>query len=261
LDYKKSLFGERLVIGNTNKSKVMEKRSTGKELAVVPDTVPVLNSNKASFKAIEDFTQLINNPPPREGVQKTPDGKAETLVISYVEAKLDEIYLRQWGTEDVHVQQIGNEVLVWLTLWVIDPQTKMKITRSGFSAVVITVDKAPEGVQGKEKNAWALDMSNKKPNAMYLSFPKAKSMAIKNAAQTLGTIYGRNLNRKFEDIPETFYGNEFDAREAIDKIAERISECKNVHELSVIWNEFPEMHTNSTFIKNFSYYKNKIAKI
>lgn len=249
---------------NGNELEIAEKTNAG----IVP-----LKENRGSFQAIEEFTKLISQAPDKDGVKKTPDGNAETLVISYIESKLDEIYLRQWGASDVHVQQIGNEILVWLTLWVIDPQTKMKIERPGFAAVVITVDAVPDSLKWnqsdpqnvqnekkRERNQWALDMSNKKPNAMYLSFPKAKSMAIKNAAQSLGVIFGRNLNRKFEDTPESFYTNEFEARETIEQVSEALEGCTTVEELIAIWNGYPELQSNATFKRNFSYYRSKLQK-
>jgi len=93
------------------------------------DTQLATINNGADITAIEKFTKVINEKPPSSSLQKTPDGKADTMGISFVETKLDEIYLRQWGTEEVNVMQLGNEVLVWLTLWVIDPQTKTKITQ------------------------------------------------------------------------------------------------------------------------------------
>jgi hypothetical protein len=58
------------------------------------------------------------------------------------------------------------------------------------------VDKAPDELKGKEKNLWALDINNKKPSALDMAYPKLKGEAIKNAAKSLGKIFGRDLNRK-----------------------------------------------------------------
>jgi hypothetical protein len=61
------------------------------------------------------------------------------------------------------------------------------------------VDRAPENIAGQERNQWALNPSNKKPNALDMAFPKLKSECLKNAAQSLGKIFGRDLNRKNVD--------------------------------------------------------------
>ncbi|MES1224826.1 MAG: hypothetical protein ABUT20_55560, partial [Bacteroidota bacterium] len=52
----------------------------------------------------------------------------------------------------------------------------------------------------QERNLYALDSSNKKPNALDLAFPKLKAECIKNAAQSLGKIFGRDINRKKRDV-------------------------------------------------------------
>jgi hypothetical protein len=244
-------------------SKIDKKENGTYEVGFIvdkPNEVAALKDSKLSFQAIEDFTRLINQPPPKEGIKATPDGKAETLIISFVESKLDEVYLRQWGDTDVHVQVVANEILVWLTLWVIDPQTKLKIERSGFAAVQITVDKVPDSIKEdpKLRNQWALDLNNKKPNACYLSFPKALSMARKNAAQSLGVIFGRNLNRKYQDVPDAFYEEEFEARETIEQVGERMSKCTTREEIKAIWDEHEHLKSNQTFKNYFTSFSAQI---
>lgn len=219
-----------------------------------------------NFHAIEQFTKLLNRKPPLSSLQDTPDKKAKTMGISFVETKLDEVYLRQWGTENVNVLLVGNEVCVWLDLWVIDPQTRQKITRSGFSAVQITVDAVPERLKWKdgeteeikkERNAWSLDMSNKKPNALYLSFPKARSMAIKNAAATLGKAFGRDLNRKYVDSPGEFYENVAAGEASLNDAIKELEAVKTIDQMLPIWNRFPELHENEIFKMKYFYYNRK----
>lgn len=224
------------------------------------DTQIATASDLSGLHAIEQFTKILNTDPPKSSIQKTPDGRADTMPISFVEAKLDEVYLRQWGAEDIHVQQIANEVLVWLTLWVIDPQTKTRITRPGFSAVQIMVDKAPDGMHGPDKNAWALNMQNKKPNALYLAFPKAKSLAIKNAAQSLGIIFGRNLNRKHEDEPGDFYTNIANDAATLTDAKKELEQCREKHQFVEIWAKYPELQGNEDWKKNYAYYHRKYVK-
>lgn len=226
------------------------------------ETHLALQQDMKGHEAIERFTQIINTKPKPHELQKTPDGRADTMGISFVETKLDEVYLRQWGTEDVQIMQIANEVLVWLTLWVIDPQTKNKITRSGFAAVQIMVDAAPDNVKSdyKAKNAWALDMQNKKPNAMYLAFPKAKSLAIKNAAQTLGKSFGRDLNRKHEDAPEEFYSNLLNNDEDFQNAKDAMLNAKTTEEFKIIWEMFENLREEPRFQKEYQYYHRKNLK-
>lgn len=140
---------------------------------------------------MQDFTRRLNAEPNPEEFEKTPDGKARTLPISFVEMTLDELFLGQWEVHDVHTQQIFNEVVGTGILTVWHPVTQRPLKRAGFGAVVITQDKDA---------AIAEFNMTKKKNALDLSFPKLKAEITKNAAQTLGKIFGRDINRKSKDV-------------------------------------------------------------
>jgi len=154
---------------------------------------------------LQDFHAKLNRDPDVTELERTPDGKAKTLPISFVEMNLDELFLGQWGTEQFTSKVIANEVCGELVLWVIHPITKLKITREGAAAIIIQVDKAPENIKGQERNEWALDPRNKKSNALDLGYPKLKAECVKNAAQSLGKIFGRDLNRKKSDVYQPHY--------------------------------------------------------
>ena len=139
---------------------------------------------------LQEFTKRLNADPNPEEFDMTPDGKARTLPISFVEMTLDEIFLGQWESTQPRFQQIFNEVVgtVELTVW--HPITGRKITRSGWASVVITQD----------KDAQVSDFNmTKKKNALDLSFPKLGAEALKNAARSFGKIFGRDINRKKQD--------------------------------------------------------------
>lgn len=139
---------------------------------------------------MQDFTRRLNmEPDPRE-FDQTPDGKARTLPISFVEMTLDELFLGQWEVSECHTQQVFNEVVGHGVLTVWHPITQRPIKRTGFGAVVITQD----------KDAAVADFNmTKKKNALDLTYPKLKAEITKNAAQTLGKIFGRDINRKSQD--------------------------------------------------------------
>lgn len=157
-------------------------------------------SNSEKFIKMQDFLVRLNKEPDPKELELTPDGKAKTLPISFVEMTLDELFLGQWGTRNFTTKVITNEVVGEIELWVIHPITEQMITRVGAASIIIQVDKVPEDVKGRERNLWALDPSNKKPNALDLGYPKLKAECVKNAAQSLGKIFGRDLNRKKADV-------------------------------------------------------------
>lgn len=160
----------------------------------------------------QTFTAALNRLPPAESIAETPDGNASTVVISHIEMSLDEMFFGLWDTVDFRYQQVANEIIGSLLLVVTHPVTGKEIKRTGAAAIQIMVDATPEElkynaadnkeVQAKkkrERNKWALDVENKKPSALDMSFPKLKAECLKNAAQSLGKLFGRDLNRRQAD--------------------------------------------------------------
>jgi hypothetical protein len=152
--------------------------------------------NNTSISQLQDFQAKLNREPNPAELGKTPDGKAKTLPISFIEMTLDELFLGQWETSEPTYQQVFNEVVGSLVLTVWHPITNRPIRRVGFASVVITQDK---DATISEFNA------TKKKNALDLSFPKLKSECTKNAAQSLGKIFGRDLNRTQADTYNPVY--------------------------------------------------------
>lgn len=156
------------------------------------------------LEQLQRFTARLNSEPTTDSLEPTPDNRAKTVTISHIEMTLDELFFGQWSTANFTWSAIANEVQGSLTLEVIHPVSGQKITRVGAASVVIMVDKAPQGIEGQERNQWALNPMNKKPNALDMAFPKLKAECLKNAAQSLGKIFGRDVNRKKFDVYKPF---------------------------------------------------------
>lgn len=150
--------------------------------------------------SLERFLTKLSKLPDLNVLKKTPDNKAFYLPIDHVETSLDELFFGLWETTNFKYQVISNEVTASIELRFFHPIAKTWITRSGAASISIMVDKAPEGLAGQERNRWALDVSNKKPNALDMGLPKLKADCIKNACQSLGNIFGRNINRTHRDV-------------------------------------------------------------
>jgi len=155
--------------------------------------------NPETLDSLQKFQTRLNSQPSELAVESTPDRKAQTVVISHIEMTLDELFFGQWRTENFKWNAIANEVQGSIELVAVHPVTGFEIRRTGAASIIIMVDKVPDGVTGTERNQWALNPSNKKANALDLAFPKLKSECVKNAAQSLGKIFGRDLNRKNAD--------------------------------------------------------------
>ena len=156
------------------------------------------------MEALQKFQQMLNAEPDAAGVESTPDKKAQTLVISHVETTLDELFFGHWRTENFKWSTIANEVQASLELVVIHPISGSELRRVGAASVIIMVDKVPDNLFGSDRNRWALNPDNKKANAMDLAFGKLKAECLKNAALSLGKVFGRDLNRKNKDTYKPF---------------------------------------------------------
>jgi len=152
---------------------------------------------------LQDFLKRLNRDPDPAELDSTPDGKAKVLPISFIEMTLDEIYLGCWSTENFKWSAITNEVQGSLDLVVTHPVHGHQIRRTGAASIVIMVDSLSkedkEMMTTQQRNLYALNPENKKSNALDLGFPKLKAECVKNAAQSLGKIFGRDLNRKKTD--------------------------------------------------------------
>lgn len=203
-----------------------------------------------TLDALQKFQARLNSQPDERGIESTPDKKAVTLVVSHVEMTLDEMFFGHWRTENFQWSAIANEVQGSIELVCLHPITGFELRRTGAASIVITVDKVPDEIKDdlRERNRWALNADNKKPNALDLAFPKLKAECLKNAALSLGKLFGRDLNRKNKDeyrpfklktvdnmnqLPPTTFDklklaienkqDEFEVREAIDALAEVMS--------------------------------------
>lgn len=145
---------------------------------------------------MQNFINKLNLEPNPSEIDKTPDGKANSIPISFIEMTLDEYFFGLWDTENFKWAVIANEVVGSIDLTVLNPVTGTKIKRVGAAAIQIMVDKRPDNVSPSQ---WANDPMNKKPNALDMGFPKLKAECTKNAAQSLGKLFGRDINRKKAD--------------------------------------------------------------
>jgi hypothetical protein len=168
------------------------------------ETLPDYGHIEKMRLLLQDFQAKLNKEPDPREFDKTPDGRADYLPISFVEMTLDEIYLGLWSTENFTWSAITNEVQGSLELVVTHPITGKQIRRIGAASIIIMVDSlAPEEkdkMSKQARNLFALDPANKKPNALDLAFPKLKAECVSNAAKSLGKVFGRDINRKNKDV-------------------------------------------------------------
>lgn len=139
---------------------------------------------------LEKFQTMLNKDPDKNEVRvNNHAGNTLYLPISYTEMALDEMFFGLWETKDFKWQVIGNEIIGSITLRVFHPIANQWIERTGASATMIRM----------KSGSSVMDAQNKIHNALEMDFPHLKADCIVNAAKSLGKVFGRDLNRKFED--------------------------------------------------------------
>lgn len=143
----------------------------------------------------DELNLLLNQPPHRKWVKQHPFAKAKNdkgqeipatyIPIDKVEYMLTRIF-QQWRCEVLSCGIMFNSIYVTIRLHYKNPITGEWSFHDGVGAKSVQTD--------KEKSA--ADLSAIKDAAVMMALPSAKSFAIKDAAEHLGSLFGRDLNRR-----------------------------------------------------------------
>lgn len=165
-----------------------------------------LNGNlELAFKN-DQLKLKLNKPIPKGWLKKHPSAKkkikdgdtvktvaAEYLPIDKVEFILDYIF-QEWRVEVLREGIMFNSVYVTVRIHYKNPVTGEWSYHDGIGAKSLQLD----------ADSKASNMNNIKAEAVMMGLPSAKSYAIKDACDHLGSIFGRNVNRadslEFESV-------------------------------------------------------------
>ena len=144
-----------------------------------------------------ELNKLLNCPPPENWTKDHPIAEKEIvkngvktkvpiqyLPIERVEALLTVLFIR-WHVEIRQVQVIANSVVVTVRLFYQDVLSDAELWQDGVGAAPIQTN----------KGAGAMDWNATKSDAVMKAVPAAESYAVKDAAEKIGKIFGKDLNR------------------------------------------------------------------
>lgn len=136
--------------------------------------------------ANDEFLAIVNQNPPEKFIKDHPLAKGVKYIpIDKVELMLTKIF-QYWYVEVLKSGQLLNSIEVTVRLHYKQPVTQDWLHQDGVGASPIQVDKGEN----------ASNLAAIKNNAIMLALPAAKSYAIKDAAENIGKVFGRDLNRK-----------------------------------------------------------------
>jgi hypothetical protein len=172
---------------------------------------------------IEKMTKFLNADIP-EGKTKKHNG-VNYLPIGYIEMELDSIFSGLWSIENIRTTVMLNSIVCELDLKIYRPEIGIWITRSGVGAVPIQLQKDQKIITGESIQTFAFQKGA----------PAAKAFALKNAAQSLGAVFGRNINRDYEleyrplsESVQEFENKEANERAEIARIETQKQELKPI---------------------------------
>ncbi len=148
--------------------------------------------------AQNDLNILLNAPPapqwlkdhPFAKVKKVIDGRkvdvpAKYIPIERIEWLLTRVFIR-WHVEVKTVQLIANSVEVTVRLYYQDVVTKEMLWQDGIGAVALQTD----------QGAGAIEFDKIKSSAVQIAAPAAETYAVKDAAEKIGNLFGKDINRQ-----------------------------------------------------------------
>lgn len=163
----------------------------------LPELIDLVGDEVEVFKS-DQLNLLLNQEPPQNWVKKHPFIKIETeingniikdnlpyITIQRVELLLTAIF-QEWKVEVINFQQLFNSVSCHIRLHYKSPIDGTWKFHDGVGAVPVQTDKGES----------ASNLSAIKSDAVMKALPAAKSYAIKDAAEHLGRLFGRDLSRK-----------------------------------------------------------------
>ena len=170
--------------------------ATSKDLVKIIDTG---DNSPIVFEKMGELKGVLNQNPSKVWVKNHPFVKDVVyLPIDKVETMLDMIF-QQWRVEVLNINQLAQSICCTVRLHYLNPVTNQWSFHDGIGAVPLKTDKGFS----------AADLAHIKSDAVAAGAPAAKSFAIKDAAEHLGKLFGRDLNRK----DTVAYQNLFETKE------------------------------------------------
>lgn len=166
-----------------------------KKAATLPTIEDLSQDTELAFKN-DQLNLLLNQEPPTSWVKEHPITKTKYIPIEKIEFLLTKIFGR-FEVVVVEYKQLFQSVSVQVRLRVTNPIDGTFISNDGLGAAPIQTD----------AGASAADLSKIKSAAVMMALPAAESYAVKDAAEKLGKIFGKDLNRRDVLNSEVFIKN------------------------------------------------------
>ena len=172
----------------------------------------------------EQFNLLMSQKPNEKWIKENKfAGNSKYIPVGVIETLLQRIF-KCYRVEILREGTAFNSVYVTVRLHYTSPVTGEWEFHDGIGAVQLQVKQGSSAAQ----------LENINNNAVMMAFPMAKSYALKDAAEHIGVLFGRDLNRKdtMQLTPNVNY-NIQDEKEKL-RLEKRLNECKDQLEIQAL---------------------------
>lgn len=167
---------------------------------------------------LEQLNVILSTPPPATWVKQHPFIKGYNyLPIDKVEYLLRRCF-KKYQIEVIKTAQLFNAIEVTVRVHYLNPATNEMMYHDGVGAQELQTTKGSGNLN--------MDMSNVNKGAVMMALPIAKSIAIKDACDHFGDLFGANLNRK--DIVQFTGDTELLSAEGIHNSKEKERVIKHI---------------------------------
>lgn len=157
----------------------------------IPKIQDLVNNYDEAFKN-DQLKMLLNQDPPKEWVKVNKyANNSRYLPIDKIEYLLDKIF-QEWKIEILECKEMFNSIVTTVRVHYKNPLNGEWSYHDGVGGSELQTK--------KESGVLLPDFSNINSGAVELAAPLSKAMAIKDACDHIGRLFGRDLNRK-DTIP------------------------------------------------------------
>jgi len=183
-------------------------------------------------KSNDLLTALLNQPPKPEWIKIHPYiAGYKYLPIDKIEFLLKKIF-KKYRVEILREGVAFNAVFVVVRMHYLNPITTEWDYHDGIGSKEVQV----------KKGASPADLSQINPGALAMAFPIAKTVAIKDACDHFGTLFGSDLNRK--DVMSISVDDKLQRKDVIDEINEMVAKKEPVEQETHSFEEINDIHVN-----------------
>lgn len=208
----------------------MPTRTKAKDLVKLVD-----DGRLAEVKDKDAFRSYLSNDPPAQWIKPHPLAKeVDYLPIDKVETLLDTLF-QDWEVEIKSVNQLAQSICAVVRLHYRHPVSGDWMYHDGVGATPLKTD----------KGFTAADLAHIKSDAVATGAPAAVSYAVKDAAERIGNIFGRNLNRKDAVSLSGIYNVSEDDCQVADAV-NQLNKATTMAELKSVWSQLsPILRANA----------------